>query len=240
MKSTIVALESYGSRLGHGLFKSKKRKMKKLIVVVVLLVVGTSLSQAQEETLFGRSHSAGFFFSPMVEYSMLDSEVRASSGGGLGLVIDNFFIGGYGLAAVDVDALINDNAESLEVDIAHSGLWLGYVFPSHKLVHLYTSVRGGWGLVNTTFDNNGINNGDRIFVVTPEAGVEVNLFRWLRLAGTVGYRQVNGVNNSISGLTNSDVSGVTGGLTLRIGAFGRHHRHHHRKTRKERRSQIDD
>ncbi len=213
--------------------------MKNLILIAALFCIGASTLQAQEETLFGRSHSAGFFISPMVEYSMLDSEVRVSSGGGLGLVIDNFFIGGYGLAAVDLDALIDDNAESLEVDIAHSGLWLGYTFPSHKLLHLFTSVRAGWGLVNTTFDNNGINNGDRIFVVTPEAGVEVNLFRWLRLAGTVGYRQVNGVNNAISGLTNSDVSGVTGGLTLRIGGFGRH-RHHHHHNKKEKRSKKSD
>lgn len=195
--------------------------MKNAVLILLALIGGTSLLSAQEETLFGRSHSAGFFVSPIVEFSMLDGEIRSSNGGGLGLVVDNFFIGGYALAAVDLDALIEENAQSVEVDIAHSGLWLGYVWPSHKLLHLFTSVKGGWGLVNTTFDEFGIEEADRIFAITPEVGVEVNLFRWLRLAGTVGYRTVNGINPS-NAIQAADVNGVTGGLTLRIGGFGRH------------------
>ncbi len=195
--------------------------MKNLFFVALLLLIGITETFAQEQTLFNRSRSAGFFVSPLIEYSSFDDEVRSSSGLGLGLVIDGFFIGGYGLAAVDIDALIEDEAESLEVDLAHSGLWLGYTWPSHSLIHLFTSVKGGWGLVNTTFDSSGIENADRVFVVTPEIGAEINLFRWLRLAATGGYRQVNGVNNTISGISNADVSGVTGTLTLRIGGFGR-------------------
>ena len=195
--------------------------MKNVFLIFLALILASPLLQAQEETLFGRQRSAGFFVSPIIEFSSLDNEVRTSSGGGLGLVVDNFFIGGYALAAIDIDALIEDEADALEVDIAHSGLWLGYTWPSYKLAHLFTSVKGGWGLVNTSFDEFGLDNADRVFVVTPEVGVEVNLFRWLRLAGTVGYRSVSGINPDNTSVTTADVSGVTGGLTLRIGGFGR-------------------
>ncbi len=196
---------------------------KLTISLMIVFLASTSILSAQQETLFGRAHSAGFFFSPIVEYSMWNNEVRASSGGGMGLVIDNFFIGGYGVAAIDLDALIDDNGDRVEVDIAHSGLWLGYVWPSHKVFHLYGSVKGGWGLIDTEISSNGFDRADRVFVVTPDVGVEVNLFRWLRLAGTVGYRAVNGVDTN-STIPATQYNGVTGGLTLRIGWFGRHHR----------------
>lgn len=200
--------------------------MKKSIVLFFALVVGINVLHAQQETLFGRANSAGFFVSPIVEFSMLDNEVRSSNGGGLGLIVNNFFIGGYGLAAVDIDAFINDTDE-VNVDIAHGGLWLGYVWPSHKLIHFYGSVKGGWGLVNTNFDEFGFDFADRVFVVTPDVGIELNIFRWMRLVGSVGYRSVTGINDSNTVSVN-DVNGITGGLTLRIGGFGRH-RHHSSK-----------
>ena len=197
--------------------------MKNAILILTALLMSTVFLSAQQETLFGRGHSSGFFAGPIFEYSMWDKELRVSSGGGLGLVVDNFFIGGYGLAAVDLDALLNDNGERVEIDIAHSGLWLGYSWPSHKLFHIFGSVKGGWGLVNTTVDRFGVDNSDQVFVVTPDIGVEVNVFRWFRLAGTVGYRAVNGINEN-SVIDQNAFNGMTGGLTLRFGWFGRHHK----------------
>ena len=196
--------------------------MKNLFFIALLFFVASTEVMAQEQTLFNRSRSAGFFVSPLLEFSSFDDgEVRGSSGLGIALVVDDFFIGGYGLAAVDIDALIEDQSERVEIDLAHTGLWLGYTYPSRSLAHLFTSVKGGWGLVNTSFDALGIERADRVFVLTPEVGVEINLFRWLRLAATGGYRVVNGVTPDISGISNSDLNGFTGGLTLRIGSFGR-------------------
>ena len=107
----------------------KKLKNEKALLVMTMMWASVLVLTAQEETLFGRSHSVGFFVSPIIEYSSLNNEIRATSGGGLGLVVDNFFIGGYGLAAIDFDRLIDTNGDRLDVDLAHSGLWLGYVFP---------------------------------------------------------------------------------------------------------------
>ena len=41
---------------------------------------------------------------------------------------------------------------------------------------------------------------------SPELGVELNIFRWFKIAGTAGYRQVTGVNEAL-GQTNEDFSG---------------------------------
>ena len=46
--------------------------------------------------------------------------------------------------------------------------------------------------------------------VSPEVGLEMNLTRWLRIAGAAGYRWVEGVNSA--GLSNEDFTGWTGTL----------------------------
>ncbi|NJL76626.1 MAG: hypothetical protein HC892_18020 [Saprospiraceae bacterium] len=57
-------------------------------------------------------------------------------------------------------------------------------------------------------------------MIHPEAGVELNVFRWFRVAGTVGYQFFNGLDNQPQ-LQNLDLDNLRVGLTLRFGGFGR-------------------
>jgi hypothetical protein len=95
----------------------------------------------------------------------------------------------------------------------------------------------GWGGIDIEIDDEGFTRNDNIFVVTPEVGVEVNVFRWFKIAGTVGYRAVTGVN-SISGQSNEDFSGMAGTLTFRFGGFGDWKRS--RKNRNNRKDHYND
>jgi hypothetical protein len=61
---------------------------------------------------------------------------------------------------------------------------------------------------------------DRIFVVQPSLGAELNLLRWCHASVHGGYRFVNDV--SIDTYSDNDFSGLYGELTLKFGiSWGR-------------------
>ncbi|MEM1217886.1 MAG: hypothetical protein AAGH79_03205 [Bacteroidota bacterium] len=204
--------------------------MKNLLFCTLAMILAFQLS-AQDQTIFNRANRVGFFVSPFVEVGPLVDPTESSTGGGLALVLGNSFIGAYGMAGLDYEQLILD--EDIErIDLAHGGLWFGYVPLQGAVIHPYASVRAGFGAVDIEvndledyfddpdfpfIDDNDFS--DNVFVVAPEVGLEINITRWLRIAGAAGYRWVEGVNSA--GLTNDDFTGWTGSLAVRIGWFGR-------------------
>ncbi|MEL6658041.1 MAG: hypothetical protein AAFP77_16705 [Bacteroidota bacterium] len=196
--------------------KSQMQKLSFLFATACLFLLGNL--QAQHETLFNQARVIGAFGGPITEFG-LGNDLNTSVGGGGAIVINSFFIGGYGLAAADFDRLYEEG--DLEVlDIGHGGFWFGGTYQPHRLVHLYGSGRIGWGAINIDLDDNiPYRDLDKIFVMTPELGVELNLTRWFRIAGTVGYRYVSGVNED-RGLKDDDFSGMIAGITARFGWFG--------------------
>jgi hypothetical protein len=197
--------------------------MKKTICILFLALFAAQLRAQRDETLFNRSHRGGFFVAPIIEYSNLDKEWNTSVGGGFAFVAGDLFFGGYGLGMVEFDQLLDDDFRRL--DMGHGGFWVGYVFPQHKALHLFTSVKAGWGAVNIEFDDDDddFDYDDAFFALTPEAGLEVNIFGFLRVAGTVGYRFMNGLDDAPN-FDKKELETMTGALTIRIGGFG-HRRH---------------
>lgn len=193
--------------------------MKNLIVF--LLLGFWFQSQAQHETLFNNARVRGGFGAPIVEVG-INNQINTSVGGGGGVVIGSGFIGGYGVGSIDFNKLF-ENGDVEVLDMGHGGLWLGTTFRPHKVIHLYGSARIGWGALNVELDDNNqtYSSIDKIFVMTPELGLELNLTRWMRLAGTAGYRYVNGANEA-RGYTNEDFRGWFTGITMRLGWFGSH------------------
>lgn len=193
--------------------------MNRLIFCFALFFAALTSGQAQHETLFNQARIVGAFGGPITEYG-LSNDLSTSAGGGGALVINNFFIGGYGMASVDFDRLYEDGEVEV-LDMGHGGFWLGGTFQPYRLLHVYGSTRIGWGAMNINLnDNTSYRELDKIFVATPEIGLELNVTRWFRLAGTVGYRYVAGVNED-RGLRGEDFSGAVAGVTLRFGWFGR-------------------
>ncbi len=192
--------------------------MKKFLLITILGMASFSL-MAQHETIFNKARVVGGFGGPITEIG-LGNKLNTSVGGGGGLIINSFFIGGYGLGSVDFEQLIEtDDVDVL--DIGHGGFWLGGTFRPYKILHGYASARIGWGAVNVELNDTGQTwrDLDKIFVMTPEIGVELNLTKWFRVAGTIGYRYVSGTNEA-RGYTDEDFSEAIAGITLRFGWFG--------------------
>lgn len=195
--------------------------MKNLLFILIACCgISTALSAQGTQTLFGRAHSVGAFGGPIVEYHYTGGDVDVMGGGGGALIINDFFIGGYGVGSAPASVFDIPDIRSLE--LAHGGLWLGGVMQKHKLIHFYSSVKLGWGAVGIEFNDDDFDYQDDIFAFQPEAGIEINVFRWFRVAGTASYRFVDGISPN-SGLDSNEFNGPGFNLAFRFGFFGSNH-----------------
>jgi len=193
--------------------------MKKSILIIALSLFALQVF-AQQETLFSKSRAMGFFGAPIVEFGTVAGEYNVSSGGGGGIIVDNFFIGAYGLGSSDFESIINEN--EFRAEIAHGGLWLGYNLNSQKLFHPYSTLKIGWGVADIRINENGnisSNDWDSIFAITPEVGLELNVTKFFHIAASAGYRWVDGVNDNAN-FSNEDFRNLNASLTFRFGWFG--------------------
>ncbi|MCF8248174.1 MAG: hypothetical protein K9J37_23370 [Saprospiraceae bacterium] len=195
--------------------------MKNAIVICFLLAATTGFAQ-KDQTMFSDVDRIGGWGAPLFEYTNLNKDVNVVSGGGGALVLNDFYLGGYGMGNA---TYTNQNISFDEsVKFKHGGFWIGYTPLQHRVVHPYASVKLGWGkanykqvdnLTNTEFAKQKSN----IFVTTPEAGLEVNVFSFFRIAATASYRWVNGFD-PVGGFKEDDLSSFGATLTLRFGGFG--------------------
>ncbi len=197
--------------------------MKKQIFFLALTVLSTGLFAQKHETLFNKARVVGAFGAPIVEFGLYDGDdIGTSVGGGGALIIDNFFIGGYGIGSSDFTDQLFDNEDIFRLDLGHGGFWLGFTTPHYKMVHVFSSVKLGWGALGIEFDDEDLDYDDGIFVVTPELGLELNIFRFFRIAATAGYRHVEGIRDN-GNVAADAFNGMVGTLTFRFGGFGHWH-----------------
>lgn len=198
--------------------------MKNALVICFLLVTAAMNAQ-RDETMFSNVDRTGAWGGPIFEYSNLDKDVQTTAGGGGALVLNDFYLGGYGMGKVEFSTTFQTDDRKDNVNFKHGGFWIGYTPLQGKVIHPYASVRLGWG--KARFESIDLRNNeklnslkDNIFVTTPEVGLEVNVFSFFRIAATASYRWVNGID-SIPTYTDEDLSSFGLGLTLRFGGFGR-------------------
>lgn len=143
------------------------------------------------------------FGGPTISYTNLNGEYAVLTGGGGGIAINNFFLGGYGEGLSNT---MNENpSNNVSIyEFGHGGFWLGYEFMRERMIHPVLSTRAGWGRVK------GYQNGDRfsksIFVVVPTLSAEINFTRFFKVNVGVEYRQTLGAD--YNSLNNSHLSGV--------------------------------
>ncbi len=192
--------------------------MRAIFTTLLLFSMLLTLNAQREQTLFGRAKYVGAFGAPILEIYDYEGETATSFGGGGGIIVGSFFFGGYGVGTTDFAEELIENNNDFTLDMAHGGLWFGIVPIQHKLIHPYVSFRMGWGAVDINFDVEPELN-DAVFVMTPEFGLEVNVTSWFKLAGTAGYRKVNGIRTD-SEIKTDAFDGWMAGITFRFGGFG--------------------
>jgi hypothetical protein len=192
-------------------------KMKYLLSTLALFC---SISLfAQHETLLNDIDVIGGFGGPILEISEINGQIGADVGGGGALLLNGFFLGGYGMGTdFPTHSISNgENRGDYDISFRHGGLWLGYTSQPFKVAHLFFSTKLGWGRAELEQDDETVFR-DRMFAVTPELGIEFNITQWFRIAATGGYRWVNGIED-IPTLGNEDFSSPTGTITFSFGGF---------------------
>lgn len=198
--------------------------MKHLQLIVIGLLLTTLLSAQRDRTLFDSRGRVGFFGAPIFEVSDIteNGDFNSANGLGFGLVLGDLYIGGYGLGDLRYADLFDDSEVNL--DYGHGGIWLGLTPFQKFAVHPYFSARLGWGAADVEIldDFERIEYDDTFFVISPEAGIELNVFRWFRVSATAGYQWYNGLDENLG--SSADELGLNrfyGAITLRFGGFGR-------------------
>ncbi len=184
----------------------------KLLFLALLFSSGALFAQEQQ-TLFNHARVTGGFGGPVFSLSRANGQTGYGAGGGGGVVFNQFYVGLFGMG--ETYGPFYRHQEQLA--LGYGGLWLGYTVPSHKLVHLSTSLKlAGGDCLHGELQRR---LGGILDVSLPEAGLELNVSRWFRLSGTVGYRFVEGFEGW-NDFGKNDLNAPVYNLTLRFGWFG--------------------
>ena len=192
-------------------------------VLFFLCVILTLPVFAQEQTLIGAGEiENGGFGGPELKVTSINGETVVFMGGRGGWIMNHTFSlggAGYGL----VTNVHSKNADSVHqfIQMGYGGLDLEYIASSNDLLHLSMGLLIGAGSigfknnVDDMFDNH--HSMESFFILEPSVHANLNVTRFFRIAGGVSYRYINGVKSSLS--TNTDLSGLSGVLTLEFGKF---------------------
>lgn len=195
--------------------------MNKLLAFFIMLLSAPLI--AQEEVIFDKVTVHGGFGGLIIEMTSMDDQSGVMVGGGGGIIINSFFLGGFGQGGSFAEHIVD--GQEYPINFGYGGLWLGYVVPSQKAIHFFSSLKiagGGISLTEDRSDNANALFNETVFVAQPEAGIEVNMFKWFRIALTGNYRVVSGIQpKKLAGLNNRDFNAGGMALTLRFGKFYR-------------------
>jgi hypothetical protein len=192
--------------------------MKKIYLIIFIFIVFQGIKAQENEnyqTIFGRgTNRISAFGGPFYNYSVVNNEFVLFSGGGGALLINDFYIGGFGVKSKNTIPY-NSNQE---ITMQYGGIWLGNSFFGNRPLHLTFSFQTGWGKIKPQTNYYIINPIDRIFVLNPELGLELNIARFFRLSVGANYRFVGGLSNSTY-LSTANASGVGINFMLKFGWF---------------------
>jgi hypothetical protein len=157
----------------------------------------------------------------IVEFSSIDGDASIMNGaGGAALFNRSFYIGGYGLSLSN--DIHNDNLSiRRSTNFTHGGIYAGYLFFPHKMVHLGLGSKFGWGVLRLTPEDAFLASNppvsDNVLVWVQQLEVEMNFSNWFKVNAGAGYRTVAGVNNSF--YRNRDLNSPSLTLSFLFGWF---------------------
>lgn|GEM_PF-1822164 len=162
--------------------------------------------------------SQGAFLAPGLEISEIKGTVSLGAGAGGGVMLRRWLVGAYGIHTSRAGR-VGDSGILHDLDLTFGGLWLGYSQPASDYLIVNVACKGAFGNARQTGVGETDRQTDRLWLLTPEAGVEVVLGNHVRLGLTAGYRIAGDVQ--LSAFAAQDLRTLVNSLTLKIGKFSR-------------------
>ena len=195
----------------------------KIHFILIFLLILTVQVVAQDETLLGGNIESGGYGGPVIKFGKMSGVDAVFFGGQGGWIINHSLViggGGYGLTN-DIKADISDPDNELFLNFGYGGFLLEYIINSRKMFHFTCNTLIGAGGVSYKEKNyrdpGSSDDSDSFFVIEPGANIMLNFHENIRVGIGVSYRYVRGVD--YAKLKDSDLSGVTGVITFKFGAF---------------------
>ena len=190
-----------------------------LLAIALFASIGSLMAQKEETVVGNRGLGfSGIWGGSKHQLTQFGNNGKTSyvAGGFFGLEFGKALLVGFGHYNL-IDEFKWDNVENQEFDMKWNPMVLAYGFKNYKSIHPQIGVDLGGGKVHLGDVN------DRIFVVQPTAGLEINVFRWFHIGLDGGYRFVN--DSSLPSLSDQQLSGWFGQATLKFGySWGRYHK----------------
>jgi hypothetical protein len=222
MNSVLILKSSYMKRkdLSNGLSIAGKLFVQ---VLFFILLNGNSLfAQSFDEPEI--TTRRGWFVSGIFDYIQAGGNFETLTGLGAGMILNDFHAGLFWQNGNLGTKLLDDN-NSYEINQEIVGLAFGYQKPAAKFFHFQCGLKLGYGsskleVIDLTSVNPALyNNSTQTFSVQPEIGGEMNVFKWLRVAMSFGYRDAFGYGK-LHNINTGELSGLTYGFTVKLGNFG--------------------
>ena len=175
--------------------------MKRILFTsICILLLSLNLEAQKEETVFGYSglRLTGFWGGPSSGTSFYGDNYAFQKGGFFGFEFNNSVFLGWAWYRIE-DEVRFGNLPPQNFDLRYNGFLLNISAFPNKVVHPKFSLLTGRGNFNLQFEGR-----DRVFMLQPAAGIEVNLFRWWHMTFEGGYRMA--ANNHYFALSDSDLS----------------------------------
>jgi len=161
--------------------------------------------------------SQGAFLAPIVEINEIDGTVSLGAGVGGGIVLHRFLVGAYGMYTSKAGQ-VTEMGNLHDLSLSFGGLWLGYQQPANEILAVTVAIKGAFGNARQDGINDIERQNDRIWLLTPEAGVELWFGKSVRIGLCAGYRIAGDVQ--LSAFDNKDLRSLVNTLTIKIGNFG--------------------
>ena len=195
-----------------------------LILLVGGLLLPAALPAQQEQTMFSGPMDHGGFGGPVVKFTRIADHFGIFVGGRGGWILNHSFVlggGGYGLANPNDFTLIQNGIER-RLGLGYGGVELEYINRWADVGHLTLGIligAGGASWYDWRHEDWGYEDyyTDAFFIAEPAVNLELNLFHFFRLGVGGSYRFVDDVE--LPGLSDSDMRGPAGSLTLKFGSF---------------------
>ena len=190
---------------------------KNILVALGLLLLSTGVVFASERVALvsGEDISHGGFGGVSTKLTRLNGAMSILVGGkGAWLVDHSFYLGGGGYGSAG-------SIQGTSKYLGYGGPMAGYIAMPSRLVHFGAEVMVGGGALGEAHDPDDMHfshgNEDPILVVEPAAYLSLNLAEHATINAGVSYRFVASSSDAV--LSNSDLSGLSGEISIVFGKF---------------------
>lgn len=178
------------------------KTVKFLLTILFLVCYVYANAQDTEYLLDSKRMKISGFGGPFVSFTAFEDNIAVMNGGGGAILLNQtFYFGGYGMGlSTDHERKDVPQYDYLDIDFGHGGLWFGFINNHHKLFHWGFSAKVGAGnftLVDKDYhvDEDDEYANDHVFVMLPQAELEINFARWFKMNFGLGYQYMMGFND---------------------------------------------